>query len=159
MPEIDFPDRARMHDAGLVILQVEAYAFHQRWLAAHRGSYGADVAALLDRAAEVPRTRYVEALLEQARVRAEAEAAMEAAGVDAVLVPAVPRTAPRIGEELERGILLGFTRPFNTSGHPVITLPAPVPAGTLPVGIQVVGRFGRERELVAAALAVEASWR
>jgi Asp-tRNA(Asn)/Glu-tRNA(Gln) amidotransferase A subunit family amidase len=41
----------------------------------------------------------------------------------------------------------------------VITLPAPVPAGTLPVGIQVVGRFGRERELVAAALAVEASWR
>jgi Asp-tRNA(Asn)/Glu-tRNA(Gln) amidotransferase A subunit family amidase len=101
----------------------------------------------------------VEALLEQARVRAEAEAAMEAAGVDAVLVPAVPRTAPRIGEELERGILLGFTRPFNTSGHPVITLPAPVPAGTLPVGIQVVGRFGRERELVAAALAVEASWR
>ena len=157
--EIPFPDRVWMHDAGAVILSVEAAAFHRRWFEASPEKYGEDVAALLERGARVPRERYVAALRDQARVRVEAEAAMEGAGVDALLVLAVPYVAPRIGEELERGTLLGFTRPFNTSGHPVITLPAPVPAGSLPVGIQVVGRFGRERELVAAALALEAAWR
>ena len=34
--------------------------------------------------------------------------------------------------------LTRFTRPFNTTGQPVVTLPAPV--NGLPVGIQVVGR-------------------
>lgn len=157
--EVEFPDRAWLHNAGAVILQVEAYAFHRRWFESSREKYGADVAALLDQAAGVPRQRYVNALLEQSRGRALAEAAMEAAGVDALLVPAVPYVAPIIGAELERGTLLGFTRPFNTTGQPVITLPAPVPAGSLPVGIQVVGRFGQERALVAAALALEAAWR
>ena len=159
LPEIAFPDRARMHDAGLVILQLEAFDFHRRWFETYPDRYGADVAALLDAAASVPRSAYVAALLEQSRLRAEAEDAMAAAGVDAILVPAVPYVAPRIGQPLERGTLLGFTRPFNTTGHPVITLPAPVPEGTLPVGMQVVGRFGGERDLVRAALALEASWR
>lgn len=158
VPEIPFPQRAWMHDAGAIILFVEATAFHRRWFEAAPEKYGRDVAALLERGTQMPRERYVQALFEQSRIRIAAEAAMEQAEVDALLVPAVPYVAPRIGEEPERGTLLGFTRPFNTSGHPVITLPAPVPAGSLPVGIQVVGRFGRERDLVAAALALEARW-
>ncbi|MEP7104539.1 MAG: amidase [Chloroflexota bacterium] len=153
--EVDFPDRARMHDAGLAILMVEAYSFHQRWFEDFPDRYGKDVLALLRQGSEVPRERYVAALLEQTRVRAEAEAALES--MDALLLPAVPYVAPVIGQQLERGTMLGFTRPFNTSGHPVITLPAPTTG--LPVGIQLVGRFGAERELVAAALALEAAWR
>jgi aspartyl-tRNA(Asn)/glutamyl-tRNA(Gln) amidotransferase subunit A len=155
VPEVDFPDRTRMHDPGLVILLVEAYAFHQRWFEDHPDRYGKDVLALLQQGGGVPRDRYVAALLEQARIRAEAEGAL--AGVDALLLPAVPYVAPVIGAQLERGTMLGFTRPFNTSGHPVITLPAPTTG--LPVGIQVVGHFGAERELVEVALALEAAWR
>lgn len=155
LPEVDFPDRARMHDPGLVILLVEAYAFHQRWFEDHPDRYGKDVLALLQQGGAVPRAEYAAALLEQARLRAEAEAALE--GIDALLVPAVPYVAPVIGARLERGTLLGFTRPFNTTGHPVITLPAPTTG--LPVGIQVVGHFGGERHLVEVALALEADWR
>ncbi|HEX6350925.1 MAG TPA: amidase [Candidatus Dormibacteraeota bacterium] len=155
LPEVNFPDRERMHAAGHTILLVEAYQFHARWMDEVPDRYGADVLALLRQGAEVPRERYVAALLEQAYVRAEAEATLSE--IDALLVPVAPYTAPLIGQQLERGTLLGFTRPFNTTGHPVIALPAP--SDGLPVGIQVVGRFGRERELVEVAMALEAAWR
>ena len=158
LPEIPFPDRARLHDAGLTILLTEALAFHRTWFAEHRDRYGEDVAAHLEAGAEVPRERYVAALLDQSRLREAVEAALEAAGLDALLLPAVPYVAPRIGERLERGTLLGFTRPFNTTGHPVVALPAPVGPGGLPVGMQLVGRFGQERTLTAVARAVEAAW-
>jgi Asp-tRNA(Asn)/Glu-tRNA(Gln) amidotransferase A subunit family amidase len=75
---------------------------------------------------------------------------------DAVLAPATRIGAPLIGEAYERADLTGFTRPFNTTGHPVITLPAPTLG--MPVGIQVVGHFGQESRLVEAAMALEAAW-
>ena len=59
--------------------------------------------------------------------------------------------SPDVREPLTR-----FTRPLNTTGHPVITLPAPVSG--LPVGIQVVGHLNQEARLVAVALALEKAW-
>lgn len=156
LPEVDFPDRSAMHDAGLVILLTEAYDFHRRWYLEDPTRYGDDVRGLLAMGATVPRAQYVGALIDQGRLRAAAEDALLDQGLDAILVPAVPYVAPKIGQALERGTLLGFTRPFNTSGHPVICLPAPV-AG-MPVGVQVVGRFGQEARLVAVASALEAAW-
>ncbi len=155
IPEVDFVDRAALHDTGLTILLAEAWSYHQHWFRAGPEKYGADVRALLAAGREVPRRRYVDALLEQSRLRAAAEDRL--AAVDALLLPAVPFVAPRIGEDVARGKLLAFTRPFNTTGHPVIALPAPTPG--LPVGIQVVGRFGGEAALVEVALALETAWR
>ncbi len=157
LPEVDFPDRERMHDAGLAILLTEAHAYHRRWFETVPEKYGEDVRALIRSGEDVPRSQYVAALLEQARLREAAESALEGQGLDAILVPTAPFVAPRSGESVPRGRLLAFTRPFNLSGHPVIVLPAPTDG--LPVGIQVVGRFGREAELVEVALALEAAWK
>jgi aspartyl-tRNA(Asn)/glutamyl-tRNA(Gln) amidotransferase subunit A len=153
LPEVDFPDRVALHDAGAVILAAEAFAFHRRWLEAHPDKYGDDVRALLEQGSRLDRGRYVDALLQQSRLRAEAEAAMQEQRLDALLLPAVPYVAPRIGEALERGTLLGLTRPFNTTGQPVICLPAA--SDGLPVGVQLVGGFGREARLVEVAMAYE----
>lgn len=155
LAEIDLPDRRRIGVAGLTILSVEASAFHRRWLERRKDGYGPDVLALLEHGLTIARSRYVEALLEQSRGRIETEAAME--GWDAVLAPTTRIAAPAVGEPYDREAVTGFTRPFNTTGHPVITLPAPVDGP--PVGIQVVGHFGREAELVEVALALEAAWR
>jgi aspartyl-tRNA(Asn)/glutamyl-tRNA(Gln) amidotransferase subunit A len=155
IPEVDFPDRDRLHEAGITILLLEAYAYHQHWFEEVPEKYGEDVRALLEQGSRVPRERYVQALLEMSRLRAEADAAL--AELDALLLPVTPYVAPVIGQPLERGTLLGFTRPFNVCGQPVISLPAPTTG--LPVGMQVVGRCGAERELVEAALALEAEWR
>jgi aspartyl-tRNA(Asn)/glutamyl-tRNA(Gln) amidotransferase subunit A len=154
LPTIDLPDRTRMGAPGLTILLVEAATLHRRWIERHPDGYGADVLALLRSGLEVSRADYSAALLEQSRVRVETEAAM--ADWDAVLSPVTGIPAPRIGEPYDRAAMTGYTRPFNTTGQPVITLPAPVSG--LPVGIQVVGHFGRERELVEVALALEDAW-
>jgi Asp-tRNA(Asn)/Glu-tRNA(Gln) amidotransferase A subunit family amidase len=59
---------------------------------------------------------------------------------------------PDVGEPLTR-----FTRPFNVTGQPVVTIPAP--ATGLPVGIQVVGAEGDDRRTIEVALALETAWR
>jgi aspartyl-tRNA(Asn)/glutamyl-tRNA(Gln) amidotransferase subunit A len=76
-------------------------------------------------------------------------------GIDALLLPATAIVAPLIeaGDEV-REPLTRFTRPFNTTGQPVVTLPAPVTG--LPVGMQVVGRTNTET--LRAALWLEREW-
>lgn len=78
------------------------------------------------------------------------------ARVDALVLPATAIVAPPFtaGNEV-REPLARFTRPFNMSGQPVVSLPAPVRG--LPVGIQVVGRTNALALATAAWL--EAEWR
>jgi Asp-tRNA(Asn)/Glu-tRNA(Gln) amidotransferase A subunit family amidase len=155
LPEIDLPDRDRMGAPGLTILLAEAAALHRAQLERHPLRYGDDVRRLLQQGLGVGRHDYSMALLEQSRIRIETEAAME--GWDAILAPTTRVLPPRLDEEYDRGDLTGYSRPFNTTGQPVISLPAPV-EGT-PVGFQVVGHFGQEATLVEVALALEAAWR
>jgi amidase len=77
-------------------------------------------------------------------------------GFDAILLPATAGVAPPISDVVDTQPLVRFTRPFNLTGQPVFSLPAPV-AG-LPVGIQVVGQFGRDAELVGVAATLESAW-
>ncbi len=154
LPEIDLPDRLAMGAAGLTILLVEAAAHHRRWVEEMPDRYGADVLELLRAGLRLERHEYSMALYEQSRLRERAEQAL--AGWDAVVCPTTRIVAPPIGAGYERADLTGHTRPFNTTGQPVIVLPVPSPG--LPVGLQVVGHFGEEERLVEVALALEAAW-
>jgi aspartyl-tRNA(Asn)/glutamyl-tRNA(Gln) amidotransferase subunit A len=158
LPRIPFPDLDRLVAAGRTILLVEAAAFHRRSVERRPDRYGPDVLRLLEEGLRVPRSEYVAALREQSRLRLEAEAAMD--GWDALLVPATRAGAPRIGAPYSRADLSDYTRPFNTTGQPVIVLPAPRPAADgMPVGVQAVGHFGNEARLVEVALALEVEWK
>jgi aspartyl-tRNA(Asn)/glutamyl-tRNA(Gln) amidotransferase subunit A len=152
-PESDFVDRDRLFRAGLTILLVEAATYHRRWVAESREKYGADVLAHLERGLRVLGVDYVEAMRERSRLVTEAERALD--GVDAIMLPATAIVAPLIeaGDEV-REPLTRFTRPFNTTGQPVVTLPAPV--NGLPVGIQVVGRTNADT--LRAAVWLEREW-
>ncbi|WP_346658072.1 amidase family protein [Bradyrhizobium sp. 157] len=50
---------------------------------------------------------------------------------------------------------------FNVTGHPSVSLPLAQSAGGLPIGIQIVGRFGDEATLVHVARDLEQArpWR
>ena len=154
LPEVDFVDRMPLFRNGLTILMVEATAYHHRWAAEHPESYGADVLEHIRRGAEISDEQYRQAVESAAELRAEARAAM--ARVDALVLPATAIVAPPFtaGNEV-REPLARFTRPFNMSGQPVVSLPAPVRG--LPVGIQVVGRTNALALATAAWL--EAEWR
>jgi aspartyl-tRNA(Asn)/glutamyl-tRNA(Gln) amidotransferase subunit A len=151
--EVPFVDRKELFDVGLTILLFEAAAFHKRWATEWPEKYGADVLALIRRGLEVPAGDYEQAVAALPRLREEAHAAMR--DIDALILPATAITAPLVNAGGEvREPLARFTRPFNTTGQPVVALPAP--ADGLPVGIQVVGKTNRDAIGVAAAL--ESEW-
>jgi aspartyl-tRNA(Asn)/glutamyl-tRNA(Gln) amidotransferase subunit A len=154
LPEIDFPDQHELGTAGLSILFAEAADYHRRWVEKYPDRYGDDVLALLRRGLETNRSAYVQALLDQSRLRQQAEQAM--ADWDALLVPGTRIAPPPADKPYDRADLTSYTRPFNTTGQPVVSLPAPVMG--LPVGIQVVGHFGADAALLEVALALEKAW-
>lgn len=152
--DVDVPDRRSLARLALTILDFEAASFHRRWLDSVPEKYGADVRDRLREAAQVTDEEYQEALAQREPRRQEMAQAMD--GWDALLLPATAVVAPLVEQSEVRGALSMFTRPFNLTGQPVITLPAP--ADGLPVGMQVVGHAGREADLVEVARALESAW-
>ena len=153
--EVPFIDHASAYGAGATILLFEAAAFHRRWTEASPERYGPDVLALLRQGAEISEEAYARALRERETLAEAADAALE--GVDALVLPATACVAPLIGEAGIRERVTRYTRPFNTTGQPAISIPFPGPG--LPVGIQVVARRGRDRTLIEVAAALETDWR
>jgi aspartyl-tRNA(Asn)/glutamyl-tRNA(Gln) amidotransferase subunit A len=154
VPDVDFPSREELFNAGLTILLAEAAAYHRKWATECPDKYGADVIGLIRRGLALLAVDFEEALLARERLRSEAAGAIE--GLDALILPATAIVAPTIsaGNEV-REPLARFTRPFNTTGQPVVCIPGP--ASGLPVGIQVVGRTNAAAIGVAATL--EKEWR
>ena len=154
LPEVEFVDRLPLYDLGLTILLVEAAVYHRRWIAEFPEKYGADVLSNLRRGLEVLAVDFDEAIAAWPLLREEAMNAMR--DVDALVLPATAVVAPLIGVGTEvREPVTRYTRPFNTTGQPVVCLPAPVRG--LPVGIQVVGKTNSDA--IGAAAWLEQKWK
>jgi aspartyl-tRNA(Asn)/glutamyl-tRNA(Gln) amidotransferase subunit A len=154
LPRIDFPARKMLEDVFQPILFAEATSNHLEWLRDLADEYSEDVRNTLELGRKVTGAGYLWSLRQRERMRDEVERAIGTH--DAVLVPNTTIVAPLIGEPHVREKLLHYTRPFSLTGHPVITIPAPTSG--LPVGIQVVGHYGQDAELLAVAAALEADW-
>lgn len=87
---------------------------------------------------------------------------------DVLVLPTVPEPAFPLGELapgagdpftalLRAGELITYTLPFNATGQPAISLPLHMSADGLPVGVQLVARFGREDVLIRLASQLEAA--
>ena len=154
LPEIELPGLDAMQKACLDIMLSEAVAFHKTWMDTRPGDYGPDVLARLRTGLDVTGLDYVRAIKDQKRMRDQVSRAMR--GLDAILLPSTAAVAPLIAPEVDTRPLVRFTRPFNLTGQPVFSLPAPVDG--LPAGIQVIGHFGRDIELAAVAAGLERAW-
>lgn len=78
-------------------------------------------------------------------------------GVDALLLPGTPMTAPRLEDVDESQIPMSrYTRMANCLNLCAIALPAaPASAGALPAGVQLAARSGEDAKLLAIAEAAE----
>jgi aspartyl-tRNA(Asn)/glutamyl-tRNA(Gln) amidotransferase subunit A len=154
LPEVEFIDREPLYVHGLTVLQVEASTYHRRWAAESPEKYGADVLGHIRRGLEILAVDYAAALAAIRQLRVRALRAME--GIDALVLPASAIVAPLMTAGTEvREPITRYTRPFNATGQPVVSLPAPVRG--LPVGIQVVGRTNSGT--IAAAAWLEQQWK
>ena len=154
LPEIELPSLDAMQKACLDIMLSEGAAFHRVWIETRPDGYGPDVLARLRTGFAITGADYVRAIKDRERMREEVTTAMR--GLDAVLLPSTASVAPLIAPEIDTQPLVRFTRPFNLTGQPVFSLPAPVDG--LPVGIQVIGHAGRDLELAAVAAGLERAW-
>jgi aspartyl-tRNA(Asn)/glutamyl-tRNA(Gln) amidotransferase subunit A len=137
LPEIEFVDHGLLFRGGLTILMVEAALYHRRWASEFPEKYGADVLQHIRRGLEILAVDHEEVRSRTGELRAAAREAMR--DVDALVLPTTAIVAPPVGAgDSVREPLARFTRPFNLSGQPVVSIPAP--SDGLPVGIQVVGR-------------------
>ena len=92
------------------------------------------------------------------------ELAAEALGwwtsYDLLVTPTTAAPASLLGEYLrgyESGRGSAFTRPFNVTGQPAMTVPLGWPADGLPRGVQLIAGYGREDVLIRVAAALEAA--
>lgn len=81
-------------------------------------------------------------------------------GYDILITPTMAEPAPPIGTvkgaDIERIIrLVPYTMPYNVSGQPAIGLPLHWSDDGLPVGIQLVARYGAEALLIRLAAQIE----
>jgi aspartyl-tRNA(Asn)/glutamyl-tRNA(Gln) amidotransferase subunit A len=144
------------------ILAPEAYALHRKWLETRGGDYDPRVKMRLLGAKDMLAADYLDLL--RVRSRLVHGFSRERHGVDALLLPTVPRIAPPI-EQLERDAeafrrvnasMLRNTNLFNFLDACALSLPIHAP-GAAPVGLGVAGFPGEDERLLSIGLALEAA--
>jgi amidase len=83
---------------------------------------------------------------------------------DVLLTPTIPAPPDPLGRFESRSLgtttmlvagMVGFTQPWNVTGQPAASIPAPVEDGGLPIGAQLVGRPNDEATLLSLAAQLE----
>ena len=81
------------------------------------------------------------------------------ASYDAIIAPAAPTTAPKLGESLSDPLkmYLGdiYTISVNLAGLPGITIPVGKDSKGLPVGMQLIGNCFEENKIIQTAYTFE----
>ncbi|MCP9951444.1 amidase [Actinomadura madurae] len=85
-------------------------------------------------------------------------------GHDILLSPTTPMPPAPLGTAMpadpaealrDTTVAFAFTRPFNVTGQPAISIPVPWRAGGVPQGVQLVAAYGREDLLLGVAAELE----
>ena len=162
--QLSHPHLAESGPPRTQIALAEALAYHEGrgFFPGRAAEYGADVRKRLEMGQAVRAVEYLHALEFSETLRADFRAAFER--VDAILAPAAPIPAPRLGQEevrlsgkMEsvRSLLVGANRPGNITGFPVISLPCGFTRDGLPIGMALHGPQWGEAGLLRIAFAYE----
>ncbi|ORM62223.1 amidase [Pantoea rodasii] len=145
-------------NALVLINLAEPASLHAPWLADRANEYGADVRKLLQAGLSITAVEYLQA--QRFRTGLRMQLLQHFHQVDVILVPTLPFTAPHKGLEAiqmgdrEESVLTGNMR-YNAlaslSALPAISQPAGFDCDGMPIGMQLIGRDGAERQLLAFA--------
>ena len=148
---VSIPKAAEARAAAFLITMAEGAALHLDNLRTHAEDFDPEVRDRLVAGAMLPATWIVRAHKLRRRFRDEVLSLFD--GVDAILAPATPLQAPRLGQKKVRlgGVEMPlrpnigvFTQPFSFAGLPVASVPVWLPGARLPLGVQVVAPPWRE---------------
>ncbi len=158
--EIEIPEAARARAAAYVISATEGAALHLERLRKRAHDFDPAVRDRLIAAAMVPATAVTQAQKFRRWYQAHVRALFTR--YDAILVPATPCTAPKIGQQtfVLDGVEMPlrpnvgiYTQPISFVGLPVVAVP--VPMSPLPIAVQVIAAPWREDVALRIAHALE----
>ena len=166
--EVSLPMFADAQAISGTILMSEAAAYHRDLLASDGANLTPSVRLRLEAGLFVTAADYLKA--QQGRARFNHEMAMLFNDVDLLAGPTEPITAPpllanevAIGDSMVGTVaaLTQFTRPYNISGTPAISVPCGFSGEGMPIGLQLAGRPFDEATVLRAAHAYEqaSEWR
>ena len=145
--DVDLPLMRHVPAASLTLMVVEAYAVHEGLLRSHSQAYGSDVRLRLALGATVTAAQYLKAQRFRSLLIQELSRVLQS--VDALVTPTTLMTAARVDEPVVRiggedlvvaANVARFTRAFNMTGSPALSLPCGFDDRGLPIGLQIVGR-------------------
>lgn len=148
----------RLQENGTIVA-AEAAWIHQAAATSQADYYDPIVLSRIRKGQTISASSYVG--LQQARAKLLPQLDACLVNFDVLLLPTVPVLAPRISEvQTEEAflkmnaLLLRNPSIFNFYDLPALSLPLPTDGG-LPIGLMVVGRRRRDRELLALGAAIE----
>ena len=160
--EIEIPEAQRARAAAYLITAAEGAALHLERLRTRARDFDPAVRDRLIAGAMIPAALTTKAQKFRRWYREQMLALF--AGVDAILAPATPCTAPAIGQQTfvldgvempVRANLGVYTQPISFIGLPVVAVP--VPLEPLPIGVQIIAPPWREDIALRIAHALEAA--
>jgi aspartyl-tRNA(Asn)/glutamyl-tRNA(Gln) amidotransferase subunit A len=160
--EVSWPSLRFARLAALVIVLVEASAFHESWIRTRAQDYDPDVALLLKWGLLLPASAYLKAQRLRALMCHEVTALWRE--VDVLITPATIMAAPQPGalqvqvgnrQMSTREALLRLMRPFNLTGLPALSIPCGFTSAGLPIGLQIAGKPFDEATVLRVAHAYQ----
>ncbi|MBI3951644.1 MAG: amidase [Acidobacteria bacterium] len=155
-------------EAALTILASEAAAIHEEFLHSRPQDYNANVHIRLEQGFLIRGVDYARARRVGQCLQRDLEEVFEM--VNLIATPTCSVTAPKFGQQtvlLDGGetpvtaALTRFTRIFNLTGMPTITVPCGLSLQGLPIGLQLAGAVWNEEMVLRAAYTYEQAteWR
>jgi aspartyl-tRNA(Asn)/glutamyl-tRNA(Gln) amidotransferase subunit A len=159
---LEIPDADIARSAAYIISTTEGAALHLLRLRERPQDFDADVRDRLIAGALIPAAAVTQAQKFRRLYRARVLALFDT--VDAILAPATPCVAPKIGQktfvldgvEMPVRPNIGiYTQPISFIGLPVVAVPVPTASG-MPIGVQIIAPPWREDVALRIARALEA---
>lgn len=150
---VDLLDDIAAIDAWhLDLISAELAQAHREWYPQYRGRYRPRTAALIEYGLTVSADRLAAARVNQLAFRERLHGMMDGEGIDIVVSPAAPDVAPP-GIAATGSPMMNM--PWTHAGIPALSLPAGLGSLGMPLGLQLVARFGADEELLRWAAEME----
>lgn len=139
-------DFEAIRERHVALVAADAAAVHADWYARYADRYHPKTADLIERGQQVDADTVAIARHGREKLRDELTAVMIAEEIDLWIAPPARGAAPAGLDSTGDPIM---NLPWTHAGLPALSIPAGFNAAGLPLGLQVVGRFGGDEVLIA----------